>query len=272
MSISFQTKVWNLAGEGQVYLGAFMGIVLGLQIPNWPPVIAVIAILVMGFIVGSVLGLLPAALRLRWGVNELITSYMASLIILPVVNYFLAGPMKMPGAGINTTGYVNKAFVFPKILPSCDLHLGFALALVLVLMTYYFLYRTATGYSLRIYGFNEEFARYGGIGEAKCVLVAMIASGGLCGLAGITSSLGVFHGRMVEFSTYSMGWNGIAVALIARNNPFGVIPAAFLFAYILTGANLSGLLADIPPEVAQVVSAVIYYLITAQALWRIKLS
>ncbi|MBE9547416.1 MAG: ABC transporter permease, partial [Proteobacteria bacterium] len=135
MSISFQTKVWNLAGEGQVYLGAFMGIVIGLQIPNWPPVIAVIAILVVGFLVGGVLGLLPAALRLQWGVNELITSYMASLIILPVVNYFLAGPMKMPGAGINTTDYVNKAFILPKILPACDLHLGFGLALILVLVT-----------------------------------------------------------------------------------------------------------------------------------------
>jgi simple sugar transport system permease protein len=84
------------------------------------------------------------------------------------------------------------------------------------------------------------------------------------------TSLGSFHGRMIEFSTYGMGWNGIAVALVARYNPAGVIPAAFLLAYLITGANSAGLLSDIPPEVSQVVIASIYYLITAQAILQFR--
>lgn len=269
LSVSFQAKVWNLAAEGQVYLGAFSGIVIGLQISGFPPVFAVIIILCVSFIAGGVVGLIPAVLKNVWGVNELISSFMISLMIIPVVNYFLSGPIKMPGSGINATPYVNKSFVLPRIFPNFNLNIGFILALIIVGIIYFFIYQTATGTFLRIYGYNREFANYSGINTRKCIIISMIISGGLCGLAGVTSSLGIFHGRMIEFSTYGIGWDGIAVALVARLNPVAVIPVAILFSYLLIGANLSGLLSDIPPEAATVIISVIYFLVTARDINRL---
>lgn len=269
LSVAFQAKVWNLAAEGQVYLGAFLGIVIGLQISEFPPVFAIIIILSFSFIVGGVVGLIPAFLKNVWDVNELISSFMISLIVLPIVNYFLSGPMKMAGVGINATPYVNKSFVLPQIFSKFNLNISFILSLIIVGVIYFFLYQTATGTFLRIYGYNREFANYGGINTKKYIIISMIISGGLCGLAGITSSLGIFHGRMIEFSTYGMGWDGIAVALVARLNPVAVVPVAILFSYLITGANLSGLLSDIPPEVATVIISIIYFLVTAQDVNRL---
>jgi ABC-type uncharacterized transport system permease subunit len=266
LSISFQATVWNLAAEGQVYLGAFVAVLVGLLVRPLPPPAALPLMMVAASAVGALVSLVPAALRVVWGVSELIVSFMTSLLILPVVNYFLSGPMQAPGAGINATEYVGRRFVLPLLTAGGGLNLGLPIALVLVAAVHLFLYRTAKGTSLRLYGYNRQFARYSGIGEAGCVFVALALSGGLCGLAGSLSSLGVFHGRMVEFSTYGMGWNGIAVALVARYRPGGVVPAAFLLAYLLTGANLAGLMSDVPPEVARVVISAIFFLITSQSL------
>ena len=269
LSISFQSQIWNLAADGQVYFGAFIGIAVGLGIPELPSFIAVPVILCASVIAGAVVGILPAILKIKLNINELIISFMISLIIVPVVNYFLSGPMQAPGEGINATHYVNKSFVLPKLLPPYDLIAGFIIALVLILIVYLFLYWTHTGTSLRLYGFNREFAHYGGISESKTIFLSMMLSGGLCGLAGCITSLGIYHGRLIEFSTSGFGWSGIAVALVARYNPIAVFPAALLLSYLLTGANLSGLMSDIPPESAQVVIAVIYYLVTAKVLLKL---
>jgi simple sugar transport system permease protein len=269
LSVSFQSQVWNLAADGQVYFGAFIGIAVGLGIPHLPSFIAVPVILLASVIAGAAVGILPAILKIKLNVNELIISFMTSLIIIPVVNYFLSGPMQAPGEGINATNYVNKAFVLPKLFPPYDLNAGFIIALVLILVVYLFLYRTHAGTSLRLYGFNREFAHYGGISEARTIFLSMMMSGGLCGLAGCITSLGIYHGRLIEFSTSGFGWSGIAVALVARYNPIAVLPAALLLSYLLTGANLSGLMSDIPPETAQVVIAVIYYLVTAKVLLKL---
>lgn len=267
LSISFQTRVWNLAAEGQVYFGAFSSIAIGLMIPQANNIVAILLILLSSFLAGMLISLVPSLLKIRLQVNELIVSFMASMIMLPVVNYFLSGPLKSGEGDLNATPYIQNSFILPRIFPKYELNFGIIISVLLVVIVYLFLYRTATGTSLRIYGKNNEFARYSGINASRCILVSMAVSGGLCGIAGFSMSTGIFHGRMIEFGTYGLGWNGIAVALVARYNPLGVIPAAFLLSYLLTGSNIAGLFSDIPPEVAQIVISVIYYLVTAQTVF-----
>jgi ABC-type uncharacterized transport system permease subunit len=266
LCISFQATVWNLAAEGQVYVGAFIGVAAGLLLSGVPPLVALPLMLVAAFAAGAVVSLLPASLWIACDANELIVSFMTSLLLLPIVNYFLAGPMKAPGAGINATASVDPALVLPRLFGGSNVTLGLPLAMLLVPVLHVFLYSTPLGTALRLYGHNRTFAFYAGIGGGRIVFTALALSGGLCGLAGALVSLGTFHGRMVEFSTFGMGWNGIAVALVARFKPAGVLPAAFLLAYLLTGANLSGLMSDVPPEVSRVVISVIFFLVTSGAL------
>lgn len=266
LCVSFQATVWNLAAEGQVYVGAFVGVAVGLLLPEVPPLVALPLMLLAAFAAGAVVSFLPASLRIACDANELIVSFMTSLLLLPIVNFFLAGPMKAAGAGINATASVDPRLILPQLSARSGITLGLPLAVLLVPIVHAFLYLTPRGTSLRLYGHNRSFAYYAGIGEASSVFTALALSGGLCGLAGALVSLGTFHGRMVEFATYGMGWNGIAVALVARFKPAGVLPAAFLLAYLLTGANLSGLMSDVPPEVSRVVISVIFFLVTSGAL------
>jgi simple sugar transport system permease protein len=128
------------------------------------------------------------------------------------------------------------------------------------------MFKTHQGYEMRICGLNSEFARYGGLNIKKYFLLPMVISGGFHGLAGAVSVLGTQHMLFKGFSG-GMGWNGIAVALIAKNNPLAVIPAALFFAYIDAGAKSAMINSDVTMEIASIVQAVVFYLITAQAIY-----
>lgn len=190
LCVSFQATVWNLAAEGQVYLGAFVGVAAGLLLSGSPAPLAVPLMLVAAGIAGGAVSLLPAALRVACEVNELITSFMTSLIVVPVVNFFLSGPMKAVGAGINATAYVNPRFLLPGLGYGGDLNVGLAIAVALVVLLQMFLYSTPLGSSLRLRGFNRNFAYYAGIEERRSVYASLLMSGGLCGPSWSADELG----------------------------------------------------------------------------------
>lgn len=138
--------------------------------------------------------------------------------------------------------------------------------LLLGVVAYFYLFRTHQGYEMRICGLNAEFARYGGINVDRYTLLPMLWSGGFHGLAGAVSILGTHHMCLKGFSG-GMGWNGIAVALIARNHPLAVIPAALFFAYIEAGAKSAMINSDVTLEISSVVQSVVFFLITSQAIY-----
>ena len=141
------------------------------------------------------------------------------------------------------------------------------LAIMATLAAQFLLYRTHAGYQMRMCGLNREFSRYGGIDVSAYMVLPMLLSGALHGVAGCLSVMGTHHAALKEFSV-GMGWNGIAVALIARNYPLGVLPAAVFFAYLDAGAKAAMLHSDVTFEIAAVVQSVIFYLVTAQAIYR----
>ncbi len=126
--------------------------------------------------------------------------------------------------------------------------------------------RTHAGYEMRMCGLNREFARYGGINIRTYLVLPMVLSGALHGLAGAFSVLGT-HGAAIKGFSGGMGWNGIAVALIARNNPLAVVPAALLFAWLDAGARAATLHGDVTYEIAAIAQSCIFFLVTAQALY-----
>lgn len=265
LAVAFQVGAVNLGAEGQVYVGALAGAALLLFPPAVTPWLIPVAA-ILSALAGALFSGLAGWLRARFGATEVITSFLIGGALIQVFDFFLRRYLVDPTAGFPTSKPLAGAFRLAKLLPPSNLNVGFLVGVVLALLTFFVLYRTTFGYRLRLTGSSVRYARYSGIRVGWYFIVAMAISGALAGLAGIGEVMGV-HGRVITGLSPNLGWNGITVALVARLHPLGVIPAALLYGYLHSGASVAGLMSDVSPRIAAIVQSLIFYLITAQALY-----
>jgi simple sugar transport system permease protein len=266
IAVAFKSSVFNLGGEGQVYSGALVTTVILLALPGASGYLGGSVALAAALIVGGVLAGMSGLFKMKWGTDELISSFLISSAVIFVVNYFITGPLDDPSNSMLATHAIGEQYHFLWIFPPSKLDVSALFAVLAAALVFFLMYYTHWGYEMRMCGLNREFSRYGGINVSTYVVLPMIISGALHGLAGGVAIMGTYHMAVKEFS-YGMGWNGIAVALIAKNNPLGVLPAAIFFAYLDAGAKAAMLHSDVTFEIAAVVQSVIFYLITAKAIY-----
>lgn len=267
ISLAMRAGSFNLGGEGQLYSGAFVATVSALAFAQWG-FAGVVFSLLLGAIAGGALAALSGLLRMKWQTSELITSFLVSNAVVLIVNYLIAGPFMDPTTNLIATRKIPEHFRFTRILEPSNLSSALIAALVAVLLVHLYLYKTKSGYELRLYGLNPRFARYGGIMTSWYTVLPMFLSGAFYGLGGAMAIFGTYYASMKEFSV-GMGWNGLAVALIARFRPAAVIPAAIFFAYIESGARNAMLHSDVTFEIASIVQSVVFFLVTSAVLQRI---
>jgi simple sugar transport system permease protein len=261
VTVAMKSGNLNLGGEGQVYLGAFTATVTALALSKFG---------VMGGILAAASGVLCAGAvaafsgfcKAKWNTSELITSFLLSSAIIPIVNYLVTGPFLDPETSLQSTRRIAENMRLAYILRPSNLNTGVFIALAAVVFVQFFLNRTRTGYEMRMAGNNEIFARYGGINTKLNTVLAMAISGGFYGLAGSLAVFGTYYATVKEFSA-GLGWNALAVALIAFLYPPAVIPAALFFAWISAGARIAMQNTGLTFEVASVVQAVIFFLSTS---------
>ena len=268
ISLAFKSSVFNLGGEGQVYSGALIATIVCLALPNTNGYFGAFLALVSAMLVGALLAGLSGLFKMKWDTNELISSFLISNAVILIVNYFITGPLDDPNSYLLTTSTIPSQYHFLKILPPSNLNIGIILAILTAFFTYFLMCHSHWGYEMKMCGLNREFSRYGGINVSNYFVLPMFLSGALHGFAGGVSILGTYHTCIKEFS-FGMGWNGIAVALIARNNPIGVLPAAIFFAYLNAGAKTAMLHSDVTFEIAAIIQSVVFYLVTARAIYDI---
>jgi simple sugar transport system permease protein len=263
-SLAMRANSFNLGGEGQIYAGAFVTTLAALALRPLG-----FAGALAGLAAGAVLAGLAAAFsgfcRVRWNTSELITSFLVSNALILVVDYLVTGPFLDPATNLLSTRKLDGNFRLPLILPPSNLSAALFIALAASLLIWFFLSRTRTGYEIRMTGSNELFARYGGIDTGRVTVLAMFLGGLFHGLAGGLAVYGTYYGTVKGFSS-GMGWNSLAVALIARLNPLLVIPAAFFFAWIGAGARAAMQNSDITAEIALVLQGAVFFLATSRAL------
>lgn len=267
VSLAMRAGSFNLGGEGQLYGGAFVATITALALSTWGIAGAIIALL-FGSLAGGLFAGFSGLLRMKWNTNELITSFLVSNIVILLVNYLIAGPFMDPDTNLISTRKISTAFRLPRILEPSNLSAGLFIALVSVLLVHLYLYKTKGGYELRLFGLNPRFARYGGIRTGWYHLWPMFLSGAFYGFGGGLAIFGTYYASIKEFSM-GMGWNGLAVALIARYKPAAIIPSALFFAYIESGARNAMLHSDVTFEIASIVQAVVFFLVTSRVLQRI---
>lgn len=263
--IAFRAGAVNLGAEGQVYVGGLAGAAVLLYAPMESPLMIAVAVAAAA-VAGGVLAGFAGWLRTRFGATEVITSFLIGAIGIQLFDYVLRTFLVDPGAGFPATPMFAGAFRLSKLMPPSTLNVSFFLGLAAALLMHFVLFRTTFGYELRMTGANSRFARYAGMPVKWLFVTAMILSGAFAGLAAILELTGV-HGRLLTGFSSDLGWNGITVALIARLHPLGVVPAALLYGYLQTGANTASLFSDVSPRIASIIMSLIFYLITAQALY-----
>ncbi|HLT58347.1 MAG: ABC transporter permease [Limnochordales bacterium] len=263
ISVVFQASQFNIGAEGQLFLGAVAATMVGIAF-QLPPFLHVTAALGAAILAGALGGLVPGFLKARWGANELVSSLMLNYVYYRLGLYIINYHFRDERAGAMVSFRLAETAWLHQFWPPTRLHGGLFIALAAVVLTYLFLYHTRWGYALRMTGINASFAAYSGIAVGTVILYAQVLSGGIAGLAGGVEMLGIlrrFQWQMMP----GYGFDGIIVAILARNHPLLVPLAALFLAYLRTGADIMARMTDVTAEMVTVIQSVMILLVTAQA-------
>jgi general nucleoside transport system permease protein len=266
IAVAFRAGIWNIGAEGQFYMGAVAGAFIGLHAGGLPAVIAVPLGLLAGFFLGGCWASIAGWLKVRLGLNEVVTTIMLNYIALGVVSFLLNGPMQEAAHANPQTDQIAASMFLPRIWPPTRVHLGFVFAVIVAVLLAFILFRTRWGYAIRAVGFNQEAARHAGINVSRQFLLAMLLSGGAAGIAGAVEVMGVTQ-RLYPDLSAGYGFTGIAVSLLASNNPLGTILSGWLFGALGSGSQMMQLTAGIPDVMIYILQGlVILFLVSFRIL------
>lgn len=273
IAVAFQAKQFNIGAEGSLYLGAAVGTAFAVS-TNMPAFIHIPLVLLVGGLAGAAWSLIPGFLKAKWKASELVSSLMLNYVAYFLGLYLINFHFRDKEAGFLVSYQFPETAWLPQFIPDTRIHYGIILALVFALLVYYFMYHTTTGYEIRSTGFNERFARFGGISVFKVIILSQVILGFLAAIGGTTEIMGI-HRRFVWQTSPGYGWDGIIVAIIGRNHPLLIIPASFFLAYMRVGGRVLNLMSDVPAEMVMVIQSIIILLITAEAFlsqWKYRIT
>jgi simple sugar transport system permease protein len=272
VAYGFRAGLFNIGAEGQLFMGGLSAAFLGIALAGLPQPLNILIMIVAGAAIGAAWAFIPALLKARVGAHEVITTMMFSYIARYLVSWLVTGPLKAEGQ-IPQTERLPVESTLPKLhemfgfLVPSRVHLGFVFAVLIAMVVWWVLKYTALGYEARAVGLNPWASEAGGISVSATTIKALCISGALAGLAGVTEVMGV-HFRLFDQFSAGFGFTGIAVALLAKNNPIGVIPAAILFGALSAGGGTMQLEADVPQKVILIIQALIIFLVAAEQISR----
>lgn len=256
-AVAFRSRLWNIGGEGQFYVGALMAAWLGHSIASvLPAALAIVVILAAGMVAGAVLLLGPVLLRLRFGVDEVVTTLLLNFIVLLFVSMMIDGPLKDPLAfGWPQSVAVQNDVMLPKLLARSRLHIGLIIAIAAALVVWIVQTRTVFGMKARAAGLNAAAASFAGISLGRTLLVVACVSGALAGLAGAIEVTGLKGYVTLDLSP-GYGYSGIVVAMLAALNPIGVVATALFVAIVFVGADSMSRAMGVPSFIADVIVSI----------------
>ena len=275
-AVAFKMKLWNIGAEGQFYMGAFFAslVVLVPIVPLDSPKIVIIgSMMVMGMIGGAIWGFFPGYLKAKFNVNEIITTLMLNYVAILWNNFWIFD--KWSDGGFQMTPTFIKSAWLPRLadyarqykaLSGITLHLGVIIGFAAAILVWWIFNRSRWGYEIKLIGDNPKAARYAGLNISRNIILVMMFSGALAGLAGMSEISGVVH-RLQERISPGYGFTGIIIAWLAKLDPFAVIVVSILFgALIVAGREIQ------PSGLAQLLQGIILFMvISSDVLLRYKI-
>lgn len=254
VAIAFRLKIINIGAEGQLYIGALVTTWIGLNI-DLSSIIFIPLLFVVSFLAAGAWASIAAVLKVKFGINEIIVTFMMNFIAIYLVSWAILGPLKGPSLGLAQTGDISPSAILPAI-EGTRIHTGIIIGISACIIMYYFLNKTKKGFQLRAVGSNPVAARAAGISILRSTVLAMIISGGLSGIAGMIEVTGIHH-RLLDGISPGYGYTGIVIALVANLNPLGVIPTAFLFGATFAGSDAVHRIGGLPIGMVYAIQGII---------------
>lgn len=263
ISLMFSAAQFNLGAEGGFFMGAIAASAAAIYLPL-PPVLHPVVAILAGGLAGALFCGIPAVLKVRWGASELVSSLMFNYIALFFGLFLINYVMRDVNAGAMVSLPFGTTALLPKLVPKTRISAGLFVAVALVILATLFMKKTRWGYRIRVTGANDAFARYSGINTGSVVIYSQVLGGLVAGSGGAIETLGMY----TRFSWQALpgyGWDGVIVAILARNNPLLVPVAAFFLAYLRIGADIMARYSDVPNEFVALVQGVIIILVAASS-------
>ncbi len=266
VAFAFKAGLFNIGAEGQIFVGSLAAAAVSLYVQGAPPVILITLAGLAGALAGGIWGGIPGWLRARLEVNEIIVTIMLNYVALNLVRYMVNVPMREKSGFYPKTDTFPADAWLPNLVADTRLHIGLLIALAAAVLIHYLIAHTTLGYRLRTVGANREAAEYAGIKVGGSFFLAMAISGSLAGIAGFVEVNGVHH-RLLDKITTGYGYDAIAVALLGRTHPAGVVIAALFFGALRVGAISVQRNAGVPVAMIYILQGlVIFFILGSEVL------
>jgi ABC-type uncharacterized transport system permease subunit len=274
VAVAFKGGLFNIGAEGQLALGAVVAALIGYALPGWlgfdlPAIIHIPLAIGLGALAGALWAAIPGFLKAYAGGHEVINTIMMNYIALNITSFLMNGPMKDPSPTnvIARTPEIAMSARIPPLFEGYRIHWGFILALLVAFLVWLLIWKTTLGYEIRTVGSNPDAAKYAGINVKRTIVLTMALSGLLAGLAGTIEVTALNYRHELGFSQ-GYGFDAIAIALLGKTHPLGVVIAAILFGAMRNGATRMQFLTMIPVDVISVIQALILLFVAADAIIR----
>jgi simple sugar transport system permease protein len=267
VALGFRAGLFNIGAEGQIGVGWLVAVVIGFSFAGLPAVIHLPLAILAGAVAAGLWAAIAGFLKARTGAHEVITTIMLNYVVYRLSDWLLCGPLEFTQGTCRTQDIAESAYLPQFLGHPVTVHWGFILALLAAVATGWFLFRTTWGFELRTVGANPSAARYGGMSVAKTFVLAMFLSGCLAGLAGVSQGLGITHNIALGFQA-GYGFDAIALALLGKSHPAGVVGASLLFGMLRAGAGRMQSVAGVPTEIVQIVQSLVIVFIAAPEIIR----
>lgn len=253
VAFAFRSKFWNIGAEGQLMAGAIMAAVIGIYAPTEiPAVILIPIILVFGFLAGGAWAFLPAFLKMKIKIDDVVTTLILNYVMLHFMGFLLFGPLQQPGSSWPRSAAIVDNAHLPILLVRSRFHLGILIALAMVFVIWFINKKTVFGYETKAVGVNPTASFFGGINNTKVIFLTALISGGLAGLAGVSEVCAIHFHLLMDVSP-GYGYSGIPIAMLGRLHPVGTALSAFFFSVIIVGAQSMSRMTGVPVYIAEVI-------------------
>jgi len=264
VAIAFKCGLFNIGVEGQLLVGAMASAIIGHYVTGLPSIVHVIVTLLGGILAGALWGLLPGILKAFRGVHEVLVTIMMNYIGVALITFVVqelrVGGLSQTPDIQDSAKFLRFSDIFKTAFNESHISLGFIIAVVVSILVYILIEKTVLGYELRAVGNSPLAAQNGGIKINKNIILVMLISGGLAGLAGADRVMGEYHHLISDISV-GLGFEGIAVALLANNNPIGIIFSGILFGALTSGGLTMHIYAGVPTAIVTIIQAIIIFFI-----------
>lgn len=263
MAVAAKAGMFNVGGEGQLYMGAMAAAMVGVWLTGLPTLVVLPLAFLAAAVAGGITAWLPAWLKVRLHVSEVITTIMFNSAIIFFCTWLVNGPFQTKEKGVLSATENVEQYEFFKLIEASNLTSSLIVSIIMAFLIWYVMGRTTVGLEMKITGENERFSFFAGMKKDRLMIWAMVASGAICGAVGMFEVYGV-HGRYVQSISNQFYFDGMLVAMIMNYNPVGIIIMSLFFAVLKIGATSMELATGISSQISQIIFAIIIFLMAAQ--------